>query len=557
MNGVHSFHTGRPWRGAALLMALAGALLLVGSARASTMRYALIVGTNVGVDARGTAEVPLRHAEREALAVRDALVAHSGFDAQGPRTLVLTRPSRAELLGAVAELRAVIAADNRDYPAHDVLFLLYYSGHGAEKSLLLRDGVLPATVLNSAVATLGAKVRVLIFDACHSASLDNGRAVAKGVVREPGFALSRALPEDDLNAAGAVWLAASAGDAYEDPDRGSFFSRAFVESLTKARHDGVGITIEAIGEYVRRRTIELARRAFDVEQVPVIRYDISTSGPLRLAWQPQSSATLVIGGGLSGTLGIRYDDGGQSSLHKVAGEVVEQAVNPGHIRVLQLGGGPPRLIHDLTLAPGGRAVIGVREAAAPALSFGRSMFAATRKGADDFEPAGVNATAAVERDATTVFVGAELHWAGGADHVLAPPWIVSAVARLERGPWLARFGVGVGVDGGEFPSWSYDAKALLGSLQLGYGLDVWRLRLSPFVAFSGGQVWQSFGDGASRRARVVSVTGGVTAALEVARGVAVELSLDAGARESAGLAQGSTYRWTAAWGVAIGFSLLL
>lgn len=563
MNDVHSARgPARLVRLVRVLGLVAVALVALGAAapeaRATVMRYALIIGSNVGVDGSGAVKEPLTHAEAEAALVRDALRAHSGFDDRAPRTIVLTRPARGAVLAAVSRLRATIAADRRDFPGHhDVLFLLYYSGHGLDGQLLLADGPLDARELDRALGGLGADLRVNVLDACHAASLDGGRTVAKGVVPDRGFALDRVVPDDALHTDGVVWLAASSGSAFEDPERGGFFTTAFVEALTRARSDELGITLGAVWEYVRDRTRDLARQ-IDREQLPVRKDFTRSDGAFRFAWVPRAPATLVLGAGVGGELAVRFDDGGQFTLYKAAGERVERRVHPGHVQLLQLGEGPPKVIRSLELEPGGRGVVGGHVAAAPALSFGRTMTVVTRKGDDgDFAPAAVAAEVGVEGEATTVFLGAEMHLAAGDDRVLAPPWIVSATARVERGPWLARVGVGVGFDSGEFPSWRYDARALLGSLQLGYGVNVWRLRFSPFVELAGGQVWQSYDDGASRRARFLSLTGGLATALEVVHGVAVELSLDLGAREGRGLRQDSAYRWTAAWGAALGVSFLL
>lgn len=111
---------------------------------AITLRYALVVGSNIGVDADAGPLPRLEHAEREAAALRDGLVRLASFDASGDRTLLLLGPSRGELERGVDSLAARIEADRREIEGAHILFAFFFTGHGLNERLLLRDGSVAA-----------------------------------------------------------------------------------------------------------------------------------------------------------------------------------------------------------------------------------------------------------------------------------------------------------------------------------------------------------------------------------------------------------------------------
>jgi len=435
--------------------------------------------------------------------------------------------------------------------------VLFFSGHGADQSVLLADGPVTGRELIAALADVGADLQVRIFDACSSASLANdGPLSAKGMNPTKMFGLIPNLPDEALNATGEVWFfsAAEGETAFEHSQLGGLFTHALIDAMSRGRADDFGISLDAIWDFARARTTELAAQQGRV-QTPTRVSRLRSTGPLHLAWRSQPRATLILGPEISGTLGLFYAGDQMLTIDKPAGTTVERAVYPGTVNIMVTKGGARKMLQRLEIAPGDRVFVSPTEDARPLLPFGRDLLAIREKGGAAGPDAVGVAQATVmkaERDATTLFLGVEYRFASGSDLILAPRNVLSATARLEHGGWLARAGLGYGFDGATFPSWSYSSDALLASLDLGYGIDAGPLRVTPGLAVLGGPIWQAFDDGATQSAWAFAASGTVTLALPIADGVAVEASADAGMRTSRGLALGAAYRWTPAFGFGLG-----
>ena len=548
--------------GLALRLISAAALVLgvvsaAPTGRAAIMRYALVVGTNHGQDADGLARSPLRHAEEEARHFQDALIARCGFT-KGPRTQLLQGPTKAQLLAAIRAYRTRIEADRREFPDAEALFVLFFSGHGADQSVLLRDGPVTGRELVAALADVGADLQVRIFDACSSASLaDDGPLSAKGMNPTNMFNLIPNLPDEALNATGEVWFfsAAEGETAFEHNQLGGLFTHALIEAMSSARADEFGISLDAIWDFARARTTDLAAQQGRV-QTPTRVLRMRSTGPLHLAWLSRPRATLILGPEISGTLGLFYAGDQMLTIDKSAGTTVERSVYPGTVNIMVTKGGNRKMLQRVEIAPGDRVFVSPTEDARPLLPFGRDLLSIREKGGASGPDVAVSQATVMkaERDATTLFLGAEYRFASGSDLILAPRNVLSATARLEHGAWLVRAGLGYGFDGATFPSWTYSTDALVGSLDLGYGIDAGPLRVTPGLAVLGGPVWESFDDGATQSAWAFAVSATVTLALPVADGVAVEASADAGVRTSRGLALGAAYHWTPAFGFGLGIT---
>src|SRR5688500_10970624 len=125
-----------------IVLALSFALVPA-PAHAVMLRYALVIGSNVGVDTEEGHLADLSNAEREAKLLHEKLVGRCHFDDAADRTILLLQPTRIEFEAAVARLVARADADRKTYGDVDTLFGFFFTGHGLAERLLLSDGPLP------------------------------------------------------------------------------------------------------------------------------------------------------------------------------------------------------------------------------------------------------------------------------------------------------------------------------------------------------------------------------------------------------------------------------
>ncbi|MCP4675520.1 MAG: caspase family protein, partial [Deltaproteobacteria bacterium] len=138
-------------------------------ASAMTIRYALVLGNNVGVDADGKQPFPpLKHAEKEAQILKERLVGLSNFDESNARTRLLAGATRKQLKAAVHSLVRQKKKDQQLLGKVDTMFLFYFTGHGLQERLLLQDGPISADELGELFNSMGADFSVGVFDACYS-----------------------------------------------------------------------------------------------------------------------------------------------------------------------------------------------------------------------------------------------------------------------------------------------------------------------------------------------------------------------------------------------------
>src|SRR5688572_23825289 len=95
------------------------------STNAITLRYAVVVGSNEGADGDAGRLPPLRHAEREAAAMRDGLISFAGFSGTADRMVLLIRPTRDELHRAIRGVAERIIADQQTFPDAKILFAFF------------------------------------------------------------------------------------------------------------------------------------------------------------------------------------------------------------------------------------------------------------------------------------------------------------------------------------------------------------------------------------------------------------------------------------------------
>lgn len=262
----------------ALLVALL-VLLLAPDARAGTTRLLVSIGANVG----DPDDVPLRYAAEDARRVRELFV-ELGRVSPDRALLVTDSPASvvrrrfAEVSGRIAELRAA---------GEDVVLFVYVSAHAAGGVLHLHGSHLPLSEVRDFASESGARLRVLVVDACESG------AVVQKKGGKPGSAFNVSLESLPLN--GQVVLSSS-GPAEASEEwaslAGSLFTHHLIAGLrgeADVDTDGRVTLAEAYGHAWRRTVAQAAGPG----QHPAFAFDVTGSGELVLSEPSKATSALV------------------------------------------------------------------------------------------------------------------------------------------------------------------------------------------------------------------------------------------------------------------------
>jgi hypothetical protein len=319
------------------------ALLLLAAAspaRAVTHRLLLSVGANVG----DPDDPVLSYADDDAQRMRQVLVELGGVRADRATLLVdrdaaAVRQKLAELAGRISELRA--AGD-------DAVLLVYVSAHAKDGVLHLRGSHLPLAELRDAAKDAGARLTVLVADACESGTL----ARRKGARPGPEFAVS----VEQLPLHGQVVISSSGpGESSEEWDslKGSLFTHHLLTGLRgDADADGDGkVSLSEAYAYAFRRTVAGAAGA---GQHPAYAWDLSGTGELILTEPMAASSALVFPASLSGRWVVASQPRPDvvAEVEKPAGRALRLAVPPGRYLVRKRAGASTGLV-ELELPYGG------------------------------------------------------------------------------------------------------------------------------------------------------------------------------------------------------------
>jgi hypothetical protein len=254
---------------------IALALLLVATlltasriAGADPIRVLVSVSHARGIDG----EQPLNHTSEDADQVRDVLTSLGGVAPENAIRLV--DPTAAALQGALDRARDIAAK----HPASDVIFVLYFSGHGDRDRIHLGAETVPLATLTERVRAVPAALRILVTDACRNDALH-----PKGIVTEPAFALAGQGSASE----GVVWLSASGtGEAAQESDvlKGALFTHYWVSGLRGAADaNGDGrVTLTESYDFAYSQTLYAAARGSGVLQHPTATLALSELSPVVL-----------------------------------------------------------------------------------------------------------------------------------------------------------------------------------------------------------------------------------------------------------------------------------
>jgi hypothetical protein len=519
---------------------------------AVTLRYAIIVGSNIGVDADGTQPfLPLKYAEREARVLRDRLVDVSNFDTSTARTKLLLAATKQELKAAFREIAEQKKQDEMLFKDMESIFLLYYTGHGLAGRLLLRDGPLMAKSLAGLFNMIGADFSVGIFDACYAGSLDSVLS-EKGIRATPGLNMVAELPSEVLSAKGSIWYVSSgAGQpSYEDKTFGGVFTHFFIEALEKAEVEGPGITLENIWQYARHKTIAYTAEHDRTQTPEQLVSKLRAKAPVYFSFPIPRDAYLVLSEALAGRFVLIYGDGQLAELfEKPPGIEKELAIYPGSARLIWLDApGDQNTDFTFTLAKGGTLFLKTLPESAPSAKIGEQANPLFKKGVG------------VEGQVTAVAIEPSPSLSAGAGYgltlaereMLQPRHRIFLPLRFDRAPVMAALHLSYGVDRREYAAWSYTAHAFGADLRGGYQWSVKRVRLSAGAAVSGAYIWQRYsGNMAKRGGAEVHVTAVAGALLPGIGNVYFEILAEGGPLYAPGSGEMSEKSWCIAGGVAL------
>jgi len=250
----------------------------------SVKRIAVVVGHNEG----NSKETKLKYAESDARNMASVLQEMGGFD----QVNLILSPSAAVLRAGIKDARMQMKSWQAQPSSQGVLFFFFYSGHADARALHLGAELINTKGLLAQFEKLGAKLRVVVLDACQSGS----------VIRRKGVIVREAVKVrlvDELDVSGQAILAStSQGENAQESDdlRGSFFSRHLVTGLRGAadgNSDGA-VSLQEAYQYAFHHTLHSTAMSAAGLQHPSFKMELSGKREVLLTWPGRSLASLQI-----------------------------------------------------------------------------------------------------------------------------------------------------------------------------------------------------------------------------------------------------------------------
>lgn len=459
---------------------LGGVLLGMPIAAQASGRYAIVVGNNHG----HTTELKLDdllHAEREAKSLRDRLIRFGNFDPD--RVKLVVGKGLGGIIEAAKDLAQRRARDRQNLGPLPTLFAFFFTGHGAAGKLLTNDEPVTGKELAWIFKEIDATLTLGFFDACYAGSLQLDPLRAMGIQSTPGFNPIKDLPEEVLNSEGTMWFVSSQPDqlSYEDDNLGGLFTHYFTEAFLEAPTDGVGISLDNMWEYARRRTAERASQHGREQTPEMIVRDLTTRGPLVFSFPLPRTAWLTFDQDVRGSFLVRYINSALvEKIEKRPGQTLEVAMYEGEAVLSQIrsqsGQDEKFPSRHLTLEAGSEIYVRPHGAALPA--YGPGFGEATIRSKGDLP--GLSLSWRQER--LEISTGAGYRFSYLPSNLLGGTHFGVLNARLVNGGFT--FGVELGIGGQEavFPAWSYTLMEYGLLLSGGYGFDLGGLRVDAELA---------------------------------------------------------------------------
>ena len=511
-----------------------GLLALVGvgnHADAGVIRYALVIGNNTGPD---VSKKPLKHAERDAGRLYETLLERSAF-AASPRSVLLQAPTRADVLEAFEKLQMQMVEDKTNFPSEQLLFALFFTGHGENGCILLADDWFEGEEIARHFTEMPVNLRIAIFDACNSEGLREDGLLSKRITPLKGLDFS-SFPEEVLNSTGTIWYFSSKAteDSYEDPKLGGVLTHFLIEALERPSSGPDGTTLDEIWRDTARRTREYTYKA-GVEQTPCSHNRTKSTGEVYFAWGEVRSTKLVLGADVDGTLALVYAEGRVIPITgKSKGVELELRVYPGSAELVELTKGEVHRIRTLEFKPEGEIHVGAVSEDRLPMGYGVTL---VPKGMEEVRTvASVDVTAHISFGIT---YGMQLE----DDVSLLPRHVIGANVRTDFGQLVFIVQGAYETDSRKFSTWSYKLHGIRGAFRLGYGFDIGKVRLAPLGGATLGKVWQDFDSERQRSDWHTSVSGGFSAAIPLWNQFVLEATTGIGACRQRGASHQASYNW--------------
>ncbi len=507
-----------------MILGLAAALLSSASASAATLRYAIVIGSNTGIDPQAGPMPPLQHAEREAEALRQRLSDCCNF--RGARTILLQAPTYRQVEEAFERIAALMQQDRLRFAGSESLFGFFFTGHGLQGRLLVRQGHMGRSDLERMFAPLKADLVIGMIDACFSGSIDVGVLAAKGVRPTPGINPVRTLPQELLSTEGSIWFLSSGANqtSYEDTDKGGVFTHYFTEALQRAPRDGPGISLDRIWSYARNSTVKYTQGKLRTQNPEKVVSRLTTRGALYFSFPQERSATVELSSAVAGGVLISYDDGRFTEVvDNVSNRARRVAVFPGKLRLSM--GAEDSMSQTISLAAGGLARVQVAGSASrPLRPLGYEQNSLSLKGGE-----GRALTVVRTNPKISMTASARLAVELASPSVLSPRLITALAMRWDRGPWVVDLAAGYGHGQRTFDSWSYRLDAGVLDLTVGRATDIDGFRVAATGRVGARALFQTYGDGTKRQRPGAVFAGGLSAGHPLTRGVGILVSVEGGA----------------------------
>jgi hypothetical protein len=541
--------------------ALTGVLVtvsLVASAAAAHaepfLRYALIVGENQGRTETENKLDPLKHAEGEAAALRDALVRLGGFPASSERVVLLQGKGRAEILAAAVRLAGQHRMDRNRFGNVRTMFAFFFTGHGLEGKLLTADDPLTGIDIGHIFKEVDATFSLGLFDACFSGSLDFALLRAKGLRPPRGFDAFGQLPQEMLNAEGSMWLVSSLPSqlSYEDERVGSVFTHFFIEGLRQARADDFGVSLESVWEYASRHTQQHTAAAGRPQTPQKLVRELTATGPIYMGYGRPRSAQITFSSDLGGQFLMRYETGELSEiLHKEPGKALSVSVFPGALWIEAENLGTPRR-QRLELAAGENVQLHDAAGWRPQARLGKQEIRIVAKGE---EIPGIYATREVPRLSTLVDFGYQMTLRP--QNASVPMHAGALAVVLEWGRLSLRLGGDIGWSSRQFATWSSSTKHYAGEIGVGLAGDIGPLHVVSSLYGRFARTVVSYDSDKEQQRNILGAGASMTGLLPLFRQpTPLYLSVRVGllAEPVASLAFGSETEWTVMPFVGVGLA---
>jgi hypothetical protein len=510
---------------------------------AATLRYALVIGNNVGLDPEIGLLPPLRHAEDEARTLHAKLLRLGNFGEGASHTSLLVRPTVKNVLDAVAALREQMNADEKKYGAAKKLFAFFFTGHGLKGRLLLADGPLKREDLASIFRSLHADFTIGVFDACYSGSLDPGSLIAKGFKPTPGLNIFHELPEEVLTAEGTVWFVSSGPNeaSYEDRDLGGVFTHFIIDGLEHASTEGPGVSLDKLWDYARAKTVAYTTERNHPQSPQKIVSQLRERGSIYISFPRPRDAMLVLAPGVHGTFSLSYEGTDLSErFQKAAGQTREISVYAGRARLELLDDRGVRVEQLVDLHSGSKLVFTSFDDARASLSLGETVEDLLVKGGVDGQ-----LSAQLIEPTGSLFGGVRYEYGASPTGQVSPRHQFVGTLRYDADFLTLEVGAGYGGSREDFESWGYRMQSLFGAARAGPAFDLAEARFAILVGGEGGPLRQIYDDGLRRDSWFLRPDMSVTATYAFTQLFAAEIAVRGGLLGSNGAGAQADLRWTA------------